>query len=98
MIRPYTNTRSPLRVSHRLPACLPAQVAELKDDISKLELSIMASKAEYDKILHVNTDELARHRRELHADWMHMLHNVAVVQEASAMRALEVCGAVGLGG
>lgn len=66
------------------------RVAELQLDMSRLEMSIMAAKAEYDRIKAANLQELSRIQGEMRMDFTHMLRMFAVAQAASSERLLEV--------
>jgi hypothetical protein len=56
------------------------RVDELRNDISCLELSISAAKAEYDKIKAVNLSEAARFAAERRAEYSVMLENFTATQ------------------
>ncbi|GAX73670.1 hypothetical protein CEUSTIGMA_g1121.t1 [Chlamydomonas eustigma] len=63
---------------------------ELKADASKLEMSIVAAKAEYERIKNVNKDELGRVQKEMQMDFTHMMKMYSAAQAASSERMLEV--------
>eukprot|EP00878_Enallax_costatus_P044804 GHUV01053557.1.p1 GENE.GHUV01053557.1~~GHUV01053557.1.p1 ORF type:complete len:166 (+),score=67.33 GHUV01053557.1:490-987(+) len=66
------------------------RVEELRNDISCLELSIGAARAEYDKIKAANLSETARFAAERRAEYMQMLENFTATQVAAAERSAEV--------
>mmetsp|Transcript_24550 Transcript_24550/g.53643 ORF Transcript_24550/g.53643 Transcript_24550/m.53643 type:complete len:672 (+) Transcript_24550:240-2255(+) len=66
------------------------KISELKEDVAKLELSIQAARAEYDKIKTSNHEELSRLRSDMKMDLVHMARMYSAVQAASSERALEV--------
>lgn len=53
---------------------------ELRGDISRLELSLGAAKAEYDKIKAANLSETARFAAERRAEYIQMLENFTATQ------------------
>jgi hypothetical protein len=55
-------------------------VDELRTDVSRLELSIGAAKAEYDKIKAANVAETARFAAERRAEYSAMLENFTATQ------------------
>eukprot|EP00882_Tetradesmus_deserticola_P031814 GHRQ01035987.1.p1 GENE.GHRQ01035987.1~~GHRQ01035987.1.p1 ORF type:complete len:138 (+),score=70.31 GHRQ01035987.1:187-600(+) len=66
------------------------RVDDLRTDISRLELSIGAAKAEYDKIKAANVAETARFAAERRAEYSAMLENFTATQVAAAERTAEV--------
>ncbi len=65
-------------------------MAEIQNEVSKLEMSIMAAKAEYERIKLVNVQELKRMQSEMRMDFGHMLKMYVAAQAASSERMLEV--------
>lgn len=61
------------------------RVDDLRTDISCLELSIGAAKAEYEKIKAVNLAETARFAAERRAEYMSMLENFTATQVGSLL-------------
>lgn len=61
------------------------RVEELRNDISCLELSIGAAKAEYDKIKAANLSETARFATERRAEYTQMLENFTATQVGTAV-------------
>ena len=53
---------------------------DLRGDISRLELSVSAAKAEYDKIKAANLSETARFAAERRAEYTQMLENFTATQ------------------
>jgi len=66
------------------------KVEELKGDCAKLECSISAARAEYERIATVNHQELARTSGELSSDLLRLGAALAAGQAASATRTAEV--------
>lgn len=66
------------------------RVEELRGDVSRLELSIGAAKAEYDKIKAANLSETARFAAERRAEYLQMLENFTATQVAASERLAEV--------
>lgn len=66
------------------------RVDELQGDISCLELSIGAAKAEYDKIKAANLSETARFAAERRAEYCQMLEAFTATQVAASERLAEV--------
>jgi hypothetical protein len=60
--------------------CKVKRVDELRTDVSRLELSIGAAKAEYDKIKAANVAETARFAAERRAEYSAMLENFTATQ------------------
>jgi len=60
--------------------CQIKRVEELRGDVSRLELSIGAAKAEYDKIKAANLSETARFAAERRAEYLQMLENFTATQ------------------
>ncbi|KAF6260499.1 hypothetical protein COO60DRAFT_1684872 [Scenedesmus sp. NREL 46B-D3] len=70
--------------------CPVKRVDELRTDVARLELSIGAAKAEYDKIKAANVAETARFAAERRAEYSVMLENFTATQVAAAERTAEV--------
>lgn len=66
------------------------KMEELRGEAAKLEQSILAASAEYEKIKAVNFKEIARLQGDMRQDLGHMLRQIAAGQAASAGRSLEV--------
>jgi hypothetical protein len=65
----------------RAPPLLQVRkVDDLRGDISRLELSVGAAKAEYDKIKTANLSETARFAAERRAEYVQMLENFTATQ------------------
>lgn len=56
------------------------RVDDLRGDVSRLELSLGAAKAEYDKIKAANLSETARFAAERRAEYTQMLENFTATQ------------------
>lgn len=61
------------------------KVDDLRGDISRLELSLGAAKAEYDKIKAANLSETARFAAERRAEYIQMLENFTATQVRSGV-------------
>ena len=66
------------------------QIEELKEESVRLEQSIVAASAEYEKIKAANFKELDRLQSDMRQDFSHMLKQFVAGQAASAGRGLEV--------
>ena len=66
------------------------KMEELKGEVVKLEQSIAAAHAEYEKIKSANFKEMSRLQSDMRQDLSHMLRQFAAGQAASAGRSLEV--------
>ncbi|KAG2449349.1 hypothetical protein HYH02_005504 [Chlamydomonas schloesseri] len=66
------------------------KVAELSGDVAVLEQSIVAARAQYDKIKDINRQEMGRLQTELRSDLLAMLHHYGAVMEAAARRDTEI--------
>lgn len=65
------------------------RVADLRSDVAKLELSVQAAHAEYDKIMTVNMQELTRLRTDTYRDYLAMMTSFVTVSAAASERCLE---------
>ncbi|WIA09894.1 hypothetical protein OEZ85_010108 [Tetradesmus obliquus] len=65
------------------------RVDELRGDVARLELSVGAARAEYDKIKAANVAETARFAAERRAEYSAMLENFTATQVAAAERTAE---------
>ncbi|CAD7698032.1 unnamed protein product [Ostreobium quekettii] len=81
--RPVTGDRGKLR-----------RMETMKSEIAGLESSVMAAKAEYEKIKAVNFQEVERFKAQKAADFTEMLCSLACVQAAYAERSAEVWASV----
>ncbi|KAL6760863.1 hypothetical protein V8C86DRAFT_2546620 [Haematococcus lacustris] len=67
-----------------------ARLQELRGDVSKLECSIQAARAEYQRIASVNQQELARQQADYAADMCSMCQGLAQLQALNAQRVGQV--------
>jgi len=66
------------------------KLSAVRAEVSGLESSLMAARAEYEKIKTVNLQELERFKAQKARDFMEMLRSLACVQEAYAERSADV--------
>jgi hypothetical protein len=77
--RRQRDTKLCVRVLH-VPFVQIKKVDDLRGDISRLELSVGAAKAEYDKLKAANLSETARFAAERRAEYLQMLENFTATQ------------------